>query len=181
MFAAFEIIGFAVASAIAVSVWRKDPPRLLRFVVRGSYVAIVAMAITGTVGIPLFFFRFGHAQFATTTASTIAAFHHHLGHWFMTAFVLFWPALVVASAARPTSLSRRVFMGGGAVFCLLLLLLVSFTGYALPSGMPRRLAHREGAHAFRFVVLHILLTPLLASTVLAVIAWRHSRAKRSAV
>lgn len=180
MFAAFEIVGFVVASAVAIFAWRKDPGRVLRFVIRGIYVALVAMAMTGAVGIPLLFFRFGHARLAATVASSMAAIHHYLGHWFITVFVLFWPALFVASAARPSSLTRKLVMGGAAVLCLLLFLLVSFTGYALPSGMPRQLMHREGAHAIRFIVLHVIFTPALAAAVLTVIAWRHSRTNRGA-
>jgi apolipoprotein N-acyltransferase len=175
MFALFEVVGFCLAFVFAFVTWRPRPERLLRIVIWGGRIVLIWVFVEAAVGVPLFLCRFRHLQLGSTAMSALAQVHHYVGHFFITAFVLFWPVLFVTSIARPATASRKVFLGGAAIVSLLLFLFVSFTGYALPPQMPRELTRAEAAHALRFVVLHVVVGPLLTVTGFALILWRHTR------
>ena len=175
MFALFEVMGFCVAFVFAFVTWRRRPERLLRIVVWGGRIVLIWVFLEAVVGVPLFLSRFQHLQLGSAAVATLAQAHHYLGHFFITAFVLFWPLLFFTSIARPATASRRVLLGAGAIASMLLFLLVCYTGYALPRQMPRELTRVEAAHALRFVVLHVVAGPLLAGTAFALILWRHTR------
>jgi hypothetical protein len=180
MFAIFEIGGFIASLLAAIVLWRRHASGILRVVVWGSWLALIWASAIGAVGIPLFLYRFRNAPFTAATVSRLAQTHHYLGHLFISAFVLFWPFLFVASVARPTSWLRKIMLGGAAIGSLSMFFLTSFAGYALPAKMPRELLPVEAAHALRFFVLHVLVAPSLAIVMLALILWRHARAASSA-
>jgi len=98
----------------------------------------------------------------------------------MSGFVWYWPLLFVVSGWRPRTRLRRLLLGLTSVFCGYLFLLLSFTGYAMPEGLPRSLPPREAAWALRFFILHVATLPLLSLSLLLVLVHRHNRALKGA-
>lgn len=178
MFAAIEIAGFVVAFASAIWLARRDRRGLLQIAIAGSVAVLIAVLLIGLLGAPLFLHRFERVTLKADVVALFVQAHHNAGHWFITALVVFWPFVFVASVARPATALRKFGLGALALLQLVLFLLVSFTGYALPKGMPRELPLQEMTHALRFVILHVVFGPLLVIVVTAVLLWRHVRARR---
>ena len=168
---------FLISLALTIRKWRASPDRVVTLAAHGALVVLGLTACAAITGVPVAMYRFGQLALHGRLTSMTPAVHHYLGRLTVWVFLIYWPVLVVASFRRPRSTLQRILLGAACVVCLYLFLCVSFTGYLLPFGLPGPLPPREAGWATRFVVLHIVSTPVIACVALALVAWRHARAR----
>ena len=178
VFGAFEIAAFVIACGGAAMLWRRDQAAAVRLASFLTLCALLFVLAICASGIPLLLHRFGRTTIAPAAASPLATAHHYAGHWTLAAWVAVWPFVLIVSARRPPTALGKVALTAVTMVALVAMLVQSFTGYALPRGMPRELAPHELPHALRFVVLHALATPALLAIPLTLLLWRHGRATR---
>jgi len=176
--AVLETTGFVAAFPVAAWLWRARPSALWSVTTQGGFVALTLLTANAVVGIPLALCRLGRLSLAPDLLDNLSWVHRHLSHGLYTAFILYWPFLFVLSVVRTRGVLRKASLGAASVLSFGLFLLVAFSGYLLPRGLPRVLSPLEARQVLRFVVLHVVAVPWLAITLLGIVIWRHVTAKK---
>lgn len=168
LYEAFALIAGAV---ITRRLWSK-PALLLRGAALAAAAMILVLVVLGLTGWPLLQERVRHQELPSTSHEALEQVHFVAGHLSFT-LVAFATPLFLGAALGRESRARKIAHVALTLFIVTSWILLTISGYVLPSNISKPIPRELATTVLRFVVIHATVIPLLTGVALVTIIWRN--------